>query len=112
MAPEVEADPTVAGAMRGLSALRLLSHHLQGLAEVSLGVDVSDWRDDPVLRIQLHQQGDGAEVTRLADSLGLSTPVSVVGSEGEAYWSTEGLSHGYEVRLSTVVLPDPDGRDG
>jgi hypothetical protein len=106
MAPEVEADPTVAGAMRGLSALRLLAHHLQELAEVTLSVDVSDWREGPGLRIVLHQQSNASQVARLADSLGLPTPTAYAQPDGSMQHWSEGTWRGYEIRLATVVYAD------
>lgn len=107
MAPEVASDPTVAGAMRGLSALRLLAHHLQELPEVSLGVDVSDWRDsEPVLRIQLHQQSTAIQLTRLADGLGLPTPTTQVQPDGSTHCWSDGTWNGYQVRLVTVITDE------
>lgn len=103
MAPEVEADSTVAGAMRGLSALRLLAHHLQELPEVTLSVDVSDWRDDPTLRIQLHQQTDATHIARLADGLGLPSPTAHPQLNGTTQHWSEGTWRGYEIRVATVI---------
>ena len=54
-----DSDPTVAKAMRGLSALRLLSKHLEGLRVTTLSCMPYEFAEQPHLAVQLHTVAGG-----------------------------------------------------